>query len=115
MVSDQQAMDCLPNDIILPILSCLEVEDICRCGCIARAWAASVHFDPIASRVCTVCMVVYLCYSHRTFPALKRCELQCVVKADQNLTYFCVHFAPYYRYFMNGIWIVVVRLPQKAQ
>lgn len=51
MIMTFQVMDCLPYDVISPILSCLEVDDICRCSCVSKEWASALQCDPITSKV----------------------------------------------------------------
>lgn len=47
----EQGVDEIPHFIIPTIFSFLEVEDMCRCGCVAKAWASCLQLEPMATRV----------------------------------------------------------------
>lgn len=49
-----QSMESLPESCINSILCFMEVEDVCRCACISRAWASCLHNDVTAKRVGSV-------------------------------------------------------------
>lgn len=46
-----QSVKELPEAAIPNILTFLEVEDVCRCACIARAWSSCVQHRSVVSRV----------------------------------------------------------------